>query len=45
MLFSTRLIISDQAMHLPVLEPDEQPAEISLPIVCGKECVCLLSWK
>lgn len=40
-----RCIIADQAMHLPVLEPDEQVAEISLPIVCDEECVCLLSWK
>lgn len=39
-----RCIISDQAMHLPGLEPDEQVAEISLPIVCDKECICLLSW-
>lgn len=42
---STRLIISEPAMHVPLLESDEQLAEISLPVVCDKECVCLLSWK
>lgn len=42
---STGLIISESAMHLRLLEPDEQLAEISVPIVCDKECVCFLSWK
>lgn len=44
---SARLVISDtdQAIHLPILEPDEQLAEISLLLICDKECVSLLSWK
>lgn len=42
---SGRLVIAetDQAIHLPVLEPDKQLAEISLLIMYDEECVCLLS--